>query len=53
VEDQEQARKRDQVNDQREHAVERVSQGDHGYRPPERTDRPGEEGDFFHRAPSY
>ena len=44
VQEQEEPRERDEVDDQREHAVEGVAKRDHRDRAAERADRPGEEG---------
>ena len=48
VQEQEEPGERDQVDDQREHAVEGVAQRDHRDRPAEGADRAGEEGDIDH-----
>ena len=45
---QEQHRQRDQVDDQRQHAVERVADGDHADRTGDRADRADEEQDGAH-----
>ncbi len=52
VQQEEQARERHEVDDEREHAVERVAQEDHGDRPRERADRPDEEADLDHGYPN-
>ena len=49
VQEQEEPGERDEVDDEREHAVERVAQRDHRDRAAERADRPDEEGDLLHR----